>query len=118
MSVQPIPLHQHRRRVDEQQQLDAVEATIAYLNLPAARPPVYRDDAVHVIVTAPDEFSQWVYHLGGDVHHGAEVDGASLMSLCTETPAGRGGAKAPLRVHVPLVHGEKVLADLRGAASA
>jgi hypothetical protein len=101
-----------------EQQLVAVESTIAFLNLPTARPPIVRDDAVHVVVVDSEQFAMWLYELGGDVNRAPQLDGASLWSLRTETPARGDGSKVAIRVHVALVHDEVVPAEFRGAVSA
>ncbi|MCX5562767.1 hypothetical protein [Streptomyces sp. NBC_00038] len=118
MSVQPIPLHRKPRPMTAEQQLVAVESTVSYLNLPTARPPIVRDDAVHVVVVDGEQFAAWVFALGGDVNRAPQIDGASLWSLRTETPARGDGSKVAIRVHVPLVHDEFVPAEFRGAVSA
>ncbi|MFI9600376.1 hypothetical protein ACIHCX_10925 [Streptomyces sp. NPDC052043] len=122
MSVKPIPLHQRRRPLAEQpvaeQQLVAVDAAIAYLMLPTARPPIVRDDAVHVVVAGGEQFAAWVWALGGDVNRAPALDGASLWTLRTETPARADGSTVAIRVHVALVHDEFVPTEFRGSVSA
>lgn len=118
MSVEPIPLHRRPRLLTAEQQLTAVESAISFLNLPTARPPIVREDGVHAVVVGGDEFAAWVFALGGDVNRAPALDGASLWTLRTETPARADGSKIPIRVHVALVYGEDVPTEVRPAVSA
>ncbi|MCX4615750.1 hypothetical protein [Streptomyces mirabilis] len=103
--IVPIPLHIAHASGDEPA-LMAAEAVIDYLNLPTARPPIAREDGVHVIVRDGDAFARWVYALGGDVDHTDTLDGATMWSLSTETPRRANGSTVPIRVHVALVADE------------
>lgn len=114
MSVQPIPLSIPPTDV----RITAVDAAIDYLNLPTLRPPVAREDGVHVLVADSEQFSAWVFALGGDVNRGPALDGASLWSLRTATPQRADGSTVRILVHVPLVHGEEIPAEFRPAVSA
>jgi hypothetical protein len=117
LSAQPIPLRTAKApKIDPQ--LAAVEAAIDYLNLPTVRPPLVREDGVHVVVADGEQFAQWLYALGGDVNRAPALDGASLWTLRTETPERADGSTVRIRVHVALVHDEFVPAEFRGAASA
>ncbi|MFE9810657.1 hypothetical protein [Streptomyces sp. NPDC005548] len=117
MSVQPIPLP-----IPEDPPADvritAVDAAIDYLNLPTLRPPVARKDGVHVLVADSEQFSAWVFALGGTPNRGPAVDGASLWSLRTETPQRADGSTVRILVHVALVHEESVPVEFRAAVSA
>ncbi|CAL9594470.1 hypothetical protein SUDANB1_05294 [Streptomyces sp. enrichment culture] len=117
MSAKPIP-----RRTDVEQAPDerlvAVEVAADSMNLPIARPPIVRDDAVHVFVADSSQFAAWLYYLGGDVNRAPQIDGASLWTLRTETPRRRDGSTVRIRVHVALVHDELVPAEFRTAVSA
>ncbi|WP_330349753.1 hypothetical protein [Streptomyces sp. NBC_00582] len=117
MSAQPIPLRRTPApRIDAQ--LAAVEAAIDYLTLPTVRPPLTREDGVHVVVADGEQFAAWVFALGGDVNRAPALDGASLWTLRTETPQRADGSTVRIRVHVALVHDEFVPAEFRGAVSA
>lgn len=118
MSVKPIRLHSRPRPATAEQQLVAVESTVSYLNLPTARPPIVREDGVHVVVVDGEQFAAWVFALGGDVNRAPAVDGASLWSLRTETPRRADGSTVRIRVHVALVHDEFVPAEFHGSVSA
>ncbi|MZF56886.1 hypothetical protein GTX53_24160 [Streptomyces sp. SID5594] len=93
----------------------AAQTTIDGLGLPAPT-MVVRPEAVHVTLADPDDLGLWMYALGGTVRRGIEMYGASLWTLHTETPARPGGAVRIL-VHVPVVSGEDVLAELRSAVA-
>ncbi|MGW1587275.1 hypothetical protein [Streptomyces sp. NPDC002386] len=96
----------------------AAESVIAHLNLPTARPPIERDDAVHVVVRDGDSFARWVYALGGEVHHTDYLDGAVLYCLSTRTPRRTDGSSVELRVHVALLADEFDTPDSREAGAA
>jgi hypothetical protein len=98
--------------------LVAVEAAIDYLMLPTVRPPVVREDGVHVVVADGEQFAAWVYALGGDVNRAPALDGASLWTLRTQSPRRADGTTVPIRVHVPLVHDEVVPEQFRVAVTA
>lgn len=111
MSVQPIepnPPDSYALLSDNRL---AAQTTIDGLGLPAPT-MVARPEAVHVTLADPDDLGQWMYALGGTIRRGIEMYGASLWTLHTETPARPGGAVRIL-VHVPVVSGEDVLAELR-----
>lgn len=91
----------------------AAQTVIDGFGLPAPT-MVARPDAVHITLADPDDVGQWMYALGGTIRRGIEIYGASLWTLHTETPARPGGAVRIL-VHVPVVSGEDVLAELRSA---
>ncbi|MEV5911111.1 hypothetical protein AB0M00_19685 [Streptomyces chartreusis] len=118
MSDQPIPLHRRPRPMTDEQRLVAVDAVIGYLNLPTFRPPIARDDAVHVLLRDGDELARWVYALGGDVAHTDPLGGAVLYTLNTRTPRRTDGSVVELRVHVALIAGEFAPLTFRGAESA
>ncbi|MFF2189296.1 hypothetical protein [Streptomyces sp. NPDC058155] len=94
----------------------AVQVIVDAYGLPAptivARPLV-----VHVSVADPDDVAAWMYVLGGEIRRGIEIDGASLWTLRTQTPVRGDGSTVAIRVHVPVVAGEDVIAVLRGAGS-
>jgi hypothetical protein len=79
----------------------AVQVVIDGLALPAPT-LVARPHAVHVTLADVDDL---------------EIDGASLWTLRTETPARRNGSKVAIRVHVPVVSGEDVIACLYPAVT-
>jgi hypothetical protein len=95
----------------------AVQVVIDSLDLPAPT-VVARPTAVHITVADVDDLGAWVYNLGGEVRRGPEIDGASLWTLRTQTPIRRDGSSVPIRVHAPVVAGEDVLAEVRGAVTA
>ncbi|MFB7594340.1 hypothetical protein [Streptomyces sp. NPDC056160] len=117
MSAQPIPLRSAKAPTIDPQ-LAAVEAAIDYLMLPTVRPPLLREDGIHVVVADGEQFAAWVFALGGDVNRAPALDGASLWTLRTETPARGDGSTVRIRVHVALVHDEFVPAQFRGEVSA
>ncbi|MET9729279.1 hypothetical protein ABZZ79_01010 [Streptomyces sp. NPDC006458] len=117
MSTQPIPLRTAKAPAIDPQ-LVAVEAAIDYLNLPTVRPPLVREDGVHVVVADGEQFAAWTFALGGDVNRAPALDGASLWTLRTETPRRADGSTVRIRVHVALVHDEFVPAEFRGAVTA
>lgn len=94
----------------------AVQVVIDELALPAptlvARPAV-----VHITVADVDDLARWVLALGGEVRRGIALDGASLWTLRTETPVRGNGSTVPIRVHVPVVEGEDVIASLYPAVT-
>ncbi|MGW2708647.1 hypothetical protein ACWC4J_06595 [Streptomyces sp. NPDC001356] len=98
--------------------LVAVESVIGYLNLPTARPPIEREDGVHIVVRDGDAFARWFYNLGGEVEHTEYLDGAVLYCLRTRTPARVDGSSVELHVHVALVADEFAPAEFRGAGAA
>ncbi|MGC5531628.1 hypothetical protein [Streptomyces sp. SR-10] len=93
----------------------AVQTAIDGFGLPAPT-MVARPEAVHITLADPDDLARWMYALGGTIRRGIEIYGASLWTLHTETPARPGGAVRIL-VHVPVVSGEDVLAELRPAVA-
>lgn len=117
MSAQPIPLHRPKTPTIAPQ-VGAVEAAIDYLMLPTARPPIVREDGVHVVVADSEQFAAWVFALGGDVNRAPALDGASLWTLRTETPQRADGSTVRILVHVALVHDEFAPTSFRGAVSA
>ena len=96
----------------------AVEAVVDYLNLPTARPPIAREDGVHVVVRDGDAFARWVHALGGDVQHTGPLGGAALWTLRTRTPNRADGSSVEVWVHVALVAGEFAPTAFRGAGAA
>ncbi|MEU0675424.1 hypothetical protein ABZ330_21535 [Streptomyces sp. NPDC006172] len=118
MSVKPIPLRLAHTPPPVEPQLVAVEATIDYLMLPTARPPITRADGVHVVVADGEQLARWMHDLGGELNRAPALDGASLWTLRTQTPARSDGSSTPILVHVALVHDEFVPAKFRGAESA
>lgn len=94
----------------------AVQVVIDGLGLPAPT-LVARPHAVHVTLADVDDLAQWMHALGGEIRRGIETDGASLWTLRTETPARRDGSKVAIRVHVPVVSGEDVIACLYPAVT-
>lgn len=117
MSVQPIPLPILEDPPTDVQ-ITAVEVAIDYLNLPTLRPPVAREDGVHVVVADSEQFAAWVFALGGTPNRGPALDGASLWSLRTETPQRADGSTVRILVHVALVHDELIPVEFRPAVSA
>lgn len=101
MSVQPIPIRKAPTPTDER--ITAVESTLAFLNLPTARPLVADADAVHVFVVGPEQLAHWMYELGGHITGAQESGGAALWTLHTETPSRADGSRIPIRVHVALM---------------
>lgn len=119
MSVKPIPLPLRIAHAPSgQPALTAAEAVIDYLNLPTSRPPIVREDAVHVVVRDGSEFAAWVHALGGEIKQAPAHDLAWLYTLRTQTPARADGSTVEIRVHVALVDGEFVPGEFRGAVSA
>ncbi|MFF9568450.1 hypothetical protein [Streptomyces sp. NPDC014685] len=116
MSAQPIePPPPDTYAVTSDNRL-AVQAMLDGLGLPAPT-LVARPDAVHITLADVDDLGQWLYHLGGTVCRGVEISGASLWTLHTETPVRLNGSAVRIRVHVPVVSGEDVLAEIRGAVA-
>lgn len=93
----------------------AVQVLIDNTALPAPT-MVARPDAVHITLADVDDLGQWLYALGGEVRRGIEISGASLWTLHTVTPRRLNGTTVRILVHVPVVSGEDVLAELRPAA--
>ncbi|MFD5838179.1 hypothetical protein ACFWHV_32220 [Streptomyces collinus] len=118
MTGKPIPMPLRIAHATNAPASSAVEAVIDYLNLPTARPPLVRDDVVHVVVRDSDAFARWVHALGGDVDHTDTLAGAVLYSLSTRTPRRTDGSSVEVHVHVALVEGEFAPAAFRGAVSA
>lgn len=117
MTGKPIPLPLRLAHASSSEPaLVAVEAVVGYLNLPTFRPPIERDDAVHVLVRDGDAFARWVHALGGDVQHTDPLGGAVLWTLRTRTPRRTDGSSVEVWVHVALVVGEFVPAEFRGTA--
>ncbi|MFC8873181.1 hypothetical protein [Streptomyces ardesiacus] len=113
MSVKPIPLRSARlQRTDPQ--IEAVEATRDFLDLPTAREPIAREDGVHVVVAGSEQFAQWMHALGGTVNRAPALDGASLWTLRTETPRRGDGSTVRIRVHAVFVTDEWVPEQFRG----
>lgn len=117
MSAKPIPIRTATEPTPTER-TRAVEVAVDTFNLPAARPPILRDDAVHVFVVDSEQFAAWLFSLGGDVNRAPALDGASLWTLRTQTPRRADGSTVPIRVHVALAHDELVPAEFRGAVSA
>ncbi|BDH04856.1 hypothetical protein [Streptomyces seoulensis] len=94
----------------------AVSALVDYLPLPVgAMTP--RADAVHITVVSSRELALWVWELGGRIDKGPSSGGVTLWTLYTETPErGTKGAPVLIRVHVAVVDGEDVLAEVRPGA--
>ncbi|WP_329032205.1 hypothetical protein OIE71_04500 [Streptomyces sp. NBC_01725] len=128
MSAQPIeppppgrrlPRRKDNRRTDYGAISDnrlSVQVLIDAYGLPAPT-VVARPLVVHVSVADPDDVAAWMYALGGEIRRGIEIDGASLWTLRTQTPVRGDGSTVAIRVHVPVVAGEDVVAALRGAES-
>ncbi|MFT2014648.1 hypothetical protein ACMA1D_02185 [Streptomyces sp. 796.1] len=115
MSAQPIERPPtHLRLVGDNRH--AVRSMLDYLALPAPT-IVPRADAVHIAVADVDDLAAWLYALGGTVHRGPEQDGAALWTLHTQTPRRADGSSVAVRVHVPVVAGEDVLAGVRLAVA-
>jgi hypothetical protein len=117
LSAQVIPLRTAEAPTVDAR-LTAVETAIDYLMLPTVRPPLVREDGVHVVVADGEQFAAWVFTLGGDVNRAPALDGASLWTLRTETPARSDGSTVRILVHVALMHGEFVPAEFRSEVSA
>ncbi|MEV8124062.1 hypothetical protein AB0P07_08105 [Streptomyces sp. NPDC085944] len=115
MNGKPIPL---RRALipPTDPQITAVEATIDYLDLPASREPITREDGVHVVVTGSEQFAQWMHALGGTVNRAPALDGASLWTLRTESPRRADGTTVRIRVHAVFVTDEWVPEQFRAPA--
>ncbi|MFI5809297.1 hypothetical protein [Streptomyces sp. NPDC051561] len=94
----------------------AVQVVLDNLALPAPT-MVARPDAVHITVADVDDLGAWLYALGGEVRRGIEVDGASLWTLHTDTPKRLDGSTVRVLVHVPVVSGEDILAEIRSAVT-
>lgn len=94
----------------------AVQVVIDGFALPAPT-LVARPGAVHITLADVDDLGQWLYALGGEVRRGIEIAGASLWTLYTDTPVRPNGSTVAIRVHVPVVSGEDVLAEIRGAVT-
>lgn len=94
----------------------AVQVVIDELALPAPT-IVARPTVVHITVADVDDLAQWVLALGGEVRRGIALDGASLWTLRTETPVRGNGSTVAIRVHVPVVEGEDVIAFLYAAVT-
>lgn len=112
MSAQPIEYPPPTSYAVTSDNRLAVQSVIDGLGLPAPT-IVVRPDAVHITLADVDDLSQWMYELGGTVRRGVEIDGASLWTLHTETPRRGNGSTVRILVHVPVVSGEDVLAELR-----
>nr|WSS66783.1 hypothetical protein OG284_36795 [Streptomyces sp. NBC_01177] len=116
MSAQPIePNHPNTYAITSDNRL-AVQTVIDNLALPAPT-LVARPDAVHITLADVDDLGQWMYALGGEIRRGIEIAGASLWTLHTETPVRLNGGRVRILVHVPVVSGEDVLAELRTAVT-
>ncbi|MGW5928023.1 hypothetical protein ACWF2L_17505 [Streptomyces anulatus] len=116
MSVQPIePNPPDIYAVTSDNRL-AVQTVLDSTGLPAPT-MVARADAVHVTLADPDDLARWMYVLGGEIRRGVEISGASLWTLHTETPVRLNGTSVRILVHVPVVSGEDVLAELRSAVA-
>lgn len=112
MSAQPIePPPPDTYAITSDNRL-AVEALLNNIALPAPT-LVARPNAVHVTLADVDDLARWMYELGGEVRRGVEISGASLWTLHTETPVRLNGTTVRILVHVPVVSGEDVLAELR-----
>ncbi|WP_405674802.1 hypothetical protein OG292_02990 [Streptomyces sp. NBC_01511] len=114
-----LPRRKDERRTDYGSISDnrlAVQVLIDSYGLPAPT-IVARPQAVHISVADPDDVAAWMYVLGGKTRRGIEIDGASLWTLRTQTPVRADGSTVAIRVHVPVVAGEDVIAVLRGAGS-
>lgn len=118
MNGKPIPMPLRIAHATSATALTAVEAAADYLNLSTSRPPIEREDGVHVVVRDGEAFAQWVHALGGDVQHTGLLGGASLWTLGTRTPRRTDGSSVELWVHVVLVVGEFALTEVRRAVSA
>lgn len=118
MKGKPIPTPLRIAHATDVPDVTAVETVVDYLNLPTARPPIAREDAVHVVVRDGDAFARWVHALGGDVQHTDPLGGAVLWTLRTRTPRRADGSSVEVWVHVALVVGEFAPLKFRGAASA
>ncbi|MFD3517761.1 hypothetical protein [Streptomyces sp. NPDC058657] len=94
----------------------AVQVVIDNLSLPAPT-MVARPDAVHITLADVDDLGEWLYALGGTVRRGIELGGASLWTLHTQTPQRLNGKPVRVLVHVPVVSGEDVLAEIRSAVT-
>lgn len=94
----------------------AVETAIAHLSLPAGI-ITPRPDVVHVTLMHVDALGEWLYALGGEVHHGASADGAAVWTLYTNTPERSDGSSVAILVHVAVVDGERVLTEFRQAVA-
>lgn len=116
MSAQPIEHNPPDTYAVTSDNRLAVQVVIDGFNLPAPT-IVARLDAVHITLADVDDLGQWLYSLGGEVRRGIEISGASLWTLHTETPVRLNGTTVAIRVHVPVVSGEDVLAEIRGAVA-
>ncbi|RPK76401.1 hypothetical protein EES45_23195 [Streptomyces sp. ADI97-07] len=116
MSAQPIePPPPNPYAVTSDNRL-AAQTVLADMGLPAPT-MVARPDAVHVTLADPDDLARWMYELGGEIRRGIEISGASLWTLHTQTPVRLDGSTVQILVHVPVVSGEDVLAELRTVAT-
>lgn len=115
MSAQPTehPLTDWSRELSNEL---AVTAMLDYLPMPvAAMTP--RPDVVHVTVATTHDLALWVWQLGGTLDKGPSAHGVTTWTLHTETPErGSKGAPVPIRVHVTVVDGDDVLAEVHPGA--
>lgn len=102
--IRPMPLR--IAHVTNPPPLAAAEAVVGYLNLPTSRPPIERDDTVHIFVRDGNDFATWVHALGGEIKKAPAHDLAWLYTLRTQTPRRADGSTVEIRVHVALVDGE------------
>lgn len=95
----------------------AVQVVIDELGLPAPT-MVARPLVVHITLADVDDLGVWVHALGGEVRRGFQRDeGASLWTLRTKTPVRSDGSTVAIHVHVPVVAGEDVIAEVYGAVT-
>jgi len=116
VSVQPIQSPPRDTFAEISDNRLAVQVAIDYLALPAPT-LVARPTVVYVTLADVDDLGQWVHALGGEVRRGPEIDGASLWTLRTRTPVRGDGSTVAIRVHVPVVAGEDVMAELYAAVT-
>jgi hypothetical protein len=116
LSVQPIEPNPPSTYAITSDNRLAVQTLIDNMALPAPT-MVARPDAVHVTLADVDDLARWMYELGGEIRRGIEISGASLWTLHTETPVRLSGSTVRILVHVPVVSGEDILAELRTAVT-
>ncbi|MFF5670319.1 hypothetical protein ACFY8S_09305 [Streptomyces hygroscopicus] len=95
----------------------AVVSLIDRTGLPAPT-LVPRPDAVHIVVTDPDDLGEWLDALGGEIHISAPFEGVETWTLHTKTEPRADGTAVALRVSVAVVAGELVMDYIRAAVTA
>lgn len=76
---------------------------------------VPRPDAVHIVVSDPDDLSEWLAALGGEIHISAPFEGVETWTLHSRTEPRADGTAVAVRVSVAVVAGELVMDHIRDA---